>query len=353
MNGVLQMSNLTTLKDSASVISSLELAAGVSPCDLLDGPMTDLFGREVVRARRFPLRERKSTALNAKAETYFRILTAPEYLPAVSAGTNGPLTRDTFGRNFIGSSATAALQSSLANRSRARTDLSGSPEYELRWKSWDMALGPKINALRASARRMSDNAFTGWPTPKVQNGNGTRTDHRTDLQTAAQLTGWPTPEAGNFGAMNVERLEQRRAECKARHGNNGFGLTLGQAVAMHLSGWPTPMAGTPAQNGNNAAGNNDYSRRVTGLAGWATPHTPRENDSDATALAYYPSKKQVGIEHQAHGLITGSSSAETGSRAAYRLNPLFSLWLMGFPPAEWASCGARAMQSSRKSRRNS
>jgi hypothetical protein len=26
-----------------------------------------------------------------------------------------------------------------------------------------------------------------------------------------------------------------------------------------------------------------------------------------------------------------------------QLNPKFSLWLMGYP-AEWASCGARAMQ---------
>lgn len=36
------------------------------------------------------------------------------------------------------------------------------------------------------------------------------------------------------------------------------------------SGWPTPMAGTSAQNGNNAAGNTDYSRKVVQLTGWAT-----------------------------------------------------------------------------------
>lgn len=37
--------------------------------------------------------------------------------------------------------------------------------------------------------------------------------------------------------------------------------------------WPTPMAGTPAQNGNNAAGNNDFSRKAEELAKglWTTP----------------------------------------------------------------------------------
>jgi DNA (cytosine-5)-methyltransferase 1 len=33
----------------------------------------------------------------------------------------------------------------------------------------------------------------------------------------------------------------------------------------------TPMAGTPAQNGNNEAGNNDSSRKTVALAAWPTP----------------------------------------------------------------------------------
>jgi site-specific DNA-cytosine methylase len=37
------------------------------------------------------------------------------------------------------------------------------------------------------------------------------------------------------------------------------------------AGWPTPMAGTPAQNGNNEAGNNDSSRKTVALAAWPTP----------------------------------------------------------------------------------
>lgn len=61
---------------------------------------------------------------------------------------------------------------------------------------------------------------------------------------------------------------------------------LRKKQAQRMSGsdgtaWPTPMAGTPAQNGNNAAGNNDFSRRAMVLAEqvalWGTPRA-----SDAT-----------------------------------------------------------------------
>jgi len=41
--------------------------------------------------------------------------------------------------------------------------------------------------------------------------------------------------------------------------------------AIGFGSWPTPMAGTPAQNGNNEAGNNDASRLTVGLAPWPTP----------------------------------------------------------------------------------
>ena len=44
-------------------------------------------------------------------------------------------------------------------------------------------------------------------------------------------------------------------------------------LATTVNQWPTPMAGTPAQNGNSAAGNSDFSRRAETLARdlWTTP----------------------------------------------------------------------------------
>lgn len=51
----------------------------------------------------------------------------------------------------------------------------------------------------------------------------------------------PTPTASMFGCKDVGRMLQRRQECKERTGNgNGFGLTLGQWLAVKML--PTPTA---------------------------------------------------------------------------------------------------------------
>ncbi|HRK69625.1 MAG TPA: hypothetical protein PKY73_18925 [Hyphomonas sp.] len=53
-----------------------------------------------------------------------------------------------------------------------------------------------------------------------------------------------------------------------RH-SRGVADTLTAATSI----WPTPMAGTPAQNGNSAAGNSDFSRKAEAIAAdlWTTP----------------------------------------------------------------------------------
>ena len=52
------------------------------------------------------------------------------------------------------------------------------------------------------------------------------------------------------------------------------------------------------------------------------------------------------------GPATPSSCVQTAKREGLRLNPRFSLWLMGFP-AEWVSYGVPETPSSRKSPRSS
>jgi hypothetical protein len=49
---------------------------------------------------------------------------------------------------------------------------------------------------------------------------------------------WPTPTASGFEVADVEGLLERRRRMAEKHGNNGFGLTLNQAVKI----WPTPNA---------------------------------------------------------------------------------------------------------------
>jgi hypothetical protein len=77
-------------------------------------------------------------------------------------------TKDTFGPNFTGSLASATLQSFLESKLQARMAGLGSPMYALTWRQWDMLSGPPICALRASARRISDSAYGGWPTPEAE-----------------------------------------------------------------------------------------------------------------------------------------------------------------------------------------
>ncbi|KKM71136.1 hypothetical protein LCGC14_1433600, partial [marine sediment metagenome] len=74
-------------------------------------------------------------------------------------------TPDTSGPSGDASSRSAALQSFLESRLRAKLAGRGSPLYVLTWKHWDMPSGPPICALRARAPRTSGSGFGGWPTP--------------------------------------------------------------------------------------------------------------------------------------------------------------------------------------------
>ena len=66
----------------------------------------------------------------------------------------------------------AALQSSLESKLRARLAGRGLPLYVLKWKHWDMQSGPPICALRGSVPRTSvsgsGGVLSGWPTPRAE-----------------------------------------------------------------------------------------------------------------------------------------------------------------------------------------
>jgi hypothetical protein len=89
------------------------------------------------------------------------------------------------------------------------------------------------------------------------------------------------------------------------------------------------------------------------LANTANDHGGAESAERKQALNRVASG---GGDLQAAALVVGptasGTSAKTASSAGYRLNPAFSLWLMGYLD-EWISCGDRAMQSFRRSRRRS
>jgi hypothetical protein len=315
---------------------------------------------------------------------------------------------------------------------------SGSPEYALTWKTHDMPSGPPICALRASGRRTSGKDFSGWPSPQTRDHHAQGANHNpkahssslaTVVEKKAPPVGWPTPMATER-TSSPETMAKRLAYRKG-NGQNTVPLYLNEVAQTagwptprvsdktagrtldsegrrvspsgvfganlsdlaQTAGWPTPMAGTPAQNGNNAAGNNDSSRKTVELvSGWPTP---RVQNTRTTQLRTDQEKGHKSNLEEVVCLVGGSMAGwatptvndATGSKYAYSqgnhdkpvlklpgqaslspapmeshdesqptkpasLNPAFSLWLMGYP-IEWAHCAARVTRSRRKSRQPS
>jgi hypothetical protein len=217
------------------------------------------------------------------------------------------------GRRGFGSSASADLQRSLESRLVPRLALHGSTMFRLTWKTRVTPSGRRIYALRALARSISDNGFGSWPTT-------TKEDARSSPRHGYM-------EKGNQGTTLLD--------------------------ASRLATWPTPTEGD-ANNGTRAGGQFNSLTRI-----WASPSARDWKDtsgmattgtnpdgSERTRLDQLP--RQVG------GLVSGvtSNGSTAKTESTGQLNPAFSLWLMGYR-TEWVSCGARAMQSSRKSRKRS
>lgn len=129
-----------TSEDSRSVTSSQASADGVKPSASPSGPTTTNAGQGRAPANRSRSRG-KALA---------------------------PTIRAIFGQRGSGSSASAALASSLANRLRARTDGHGSTAWRLTWKEKATPSGRWIYVLHASARGTNESAFTSWHTPTAR-----------------------------------------------------------------------------------------------------------------------------------------------------------------------------------------
>lgn len=260
-----------------------------------------------------------------------------QFLPAVlhaspslpPANAKATPTSGTSGRSSSASSASAALTSCLVSRLRERLGTVGSMEYRQTWREKVTPSGIVYWAHTALARRTSASGCTGWPTPQVHQGPNNSENRGVDYGGARRRI---TPQ-------NIEDL-----------------------IAGPLSGWPTPNA-IPEGRGGLASNPEAAMRRkemghqmnlddaATLVSGWATP---RAEDAESAGMRHGRGVADT-LTAQAGQGVSGptpeSSSAETARPAAspLRLNPAFSLWLMGFPVG-WFLAGQRVKSRSSRSR---
>jgi len=209
----------------------------------------------------------------------------------------------------------------------------GSPLYALSWKEWDMALGPPICALRASAPRTSGSGCSsGWPTAasrgwkdtagmavEATNPDGSARTRLDQLPRAATLAGWPTARESD-GEKNVRSTEGAAREMARKGGPQD----LGQGAT--LAGWPTPVT-VPASETSHGQLSGDYRRALA---------------------AMFPLDVPVRITANGQTLTGSAAGMESGGQ----LNPRFSGWLMGYPTA-WCLAATRSHKPKRRGKRAS
>lgn len=209
-------------------------------------------------------------------------------LSARQAKERGLMTSGTYGLRGSTLSKSADLTQSLANRFRARTEQLGSTLFTLTWKESTTASGRLIFRLRASAPRTAGKDFSGWPTPQKNDDNMSRRssesmerwmarpDAGSELAATATLASWPTPQAGT----------------PAQNGNNEAGNNLGQGMhgvslthAVHLATWTTPQAHDAAAHGKGQKAKHGTKHGCADLnadaqlATWATPSVRDHKDT--------------------------------------------------------------------------
>ena len=264
------MSNQMNLPNTLNVISSPASAGGRSHSNLPGGPQLDLFGLEAAHASH----------------------SQPQ------AKDSEPQTNAISGPCSPSSLKPASLQQSLANRLRARLAGSGSPEYSLTWKEWDIRGQEPICALRASGHRTSVKDCSGWATPtctepdeqpeekiarrkmlneRAKSLGKSGPGPALSLGAAVHLSGWPTP---NVADINASRSNDPQAYSRRWLSRKDHGAQLAH-TAQALAGWPTPKASEGSKDSRTLAGAEAEVARGKGpslssvsvMAGWPTPNT--------------------------------------------------------------------------------
>src|SRR5208282_4722310 len=303
MSVALPMWSRPTFEVLPNVISSQASLFGPMPSDSPDGPTINPSGRGAAPAQVSPARAKEQ----------------------------GLMTLVTSGRNFIGSPASAALQSSLENSLRTRLDTAGGTLYRLIWKVRHTPLRRRFLVRRALEVQTSaiDCSLSGWPTPCAADSDAgprvpdAKRGPAPGLNMATKLAGWSTPSARDW----------KDTEGMATTGTNPDGSErerldqLGRQV--QLAGWPTPTATDAIKQGEVSP-----RKGCMGLS------------EMISKLRITPSPMRLKASGE---MLTGSSAQMDGGGP---LRPEHSRWIQGFPSV-WDDCAVTAIASMRKLRKPS
>lgn len=231
-------------------------------------------------------------------------------------------------------------------------------------------------AVKANGMLSDDlsSSAAAWSTPRAsdgEKGGPNQSFGAGGVPLPAQASQWLTPMASDDGrkatAASHQSMLMNQAASWAtptarmyRGGGKAVTRKDGKSrldmLDWQAESWPTPMAGAGAQNGNNAAGNNDFSRRVMDLAGGRFPSSAlaRQTHDGWTCLTPIPFS-----DLPSDGSISGPLLAEisvcrrwsrrSGGAAGWRgiwtrrprrqLNVRFAEYLMS-SPIGWTDCDA-------------
>lgn len=310
---------------SPGVTSSPESADGISPCGEQDGGTTEQFGQARARVRIFPVPESRQAS--------------------TASATSGPPSTI--------SSASAALNSSLASRLKTRCATVGSTVYTQTWKERVTPAGLSYWEHIPRGRTTSDKEYTGWPTPNLSDENNSRcaspqeySERRLSrpnacsqlADTAQALVGWPTCRANDAEKRGEVAIDPRN----------------GLVSAAQLAGWKTPHASDEEGGVMEIRPDCDGHYKLrdqAALAGWATP-TVRDmkdtGDMSASMVRADGKERNDTLGRQTFGLNQNPTSAKTENTGV--LNPAFSRWLQSFPEA-WCRAAVLAFRSMPTKRR--
>jgi hypothetical protein len=313
--------------DIHSAISLLASADGAGRWSWLAFPVPQAVGRAPAHASHFPTLDQKR---------------------------DSP-TNDTCSPHGCGSSESADLSESLANKLKRRLERVGSILYSSHWKKKATPAGRQYWAHIASAAPIDAKGSTGSPT-----GWGTVTtfdNYKSKVGTSrsegqenwrlgnqARLAGWGTPVTSDKGSGDG-------TDTKGRLGNQA-----------RMAGWGTPntMDHLPSSNleeRQKKGGCSNLKDQVTLIGTWATPTTRDWKDTGDLSLSQVRKdgrQRDDTLARQASTLDSGTVASGSPAKTAKpaQLNPAHSRWLMGFP-SEWDACVPSEMPLCRKRRRSS